>query len=186
MIITNTIFFAALAPIIAVMLVLAMRGYRLEQRFDKLSVKVVNLYLDKKFICKLLTSAKNLYTESELLIMLNEILDYFCLDLLALYITIQDKLILCKSVAMDNLYSQNEIKLLLNHSKKIDSEIGYHIIKNKNHRQFIVFKHPSISILTISEARHTLSTSEKNTFLNEVTLLLILRVRFITGSNKIL
>ncbi len=180
MIITNTIFFLALTPIIAVLSALVLCFYKLEQKFDKLSVKVVNLYLDKKFICKLLRVAQNLYTENDLLILLNEILTYFCFDLIALYITIQDKIVLCKSAAMNRLYTKSDIKLLLGHSELIENEMGYHVIKNEDHRQFIVFKHPQISILAISEIGRNPSKNEKETFINEVMLLLALGVKFIT------
>ncbi len=187
MIITNSIFFATLfltlTPIIIALLLLTVRFYKIEQKwehkFDKLSTKIVNLYLDKKFVCKLLKSVQTLYTETHLLQLLNEILDYFCLDLLALYITIQNKILMCKSTSMDKLYTQNDIKLLINNAKVVSNEIGYYVIKNEDRRQFIVFKHPSISVLALSEINHSLSKEEKKTFIDEIMLLLTVGVRFI-------
>ena len=85
--------------------------YKLKHKFGKQSKQIINLYLDKKFICKLLSLFTVFHKTIELRTILDEVLDYFYLDFISLYITKQDKIISCNSLAMNELYTKNDIKL---------------------------------------------------------------------------
>ncbi len=150
--------------------------YRAKRDFKIQSVRTINLYLDKKFLYKLLLMIREFDKMNDLRILLEEILDYFCLDFVALYIKDQDKIFHVKSMAVNKLYTEKDMKLLFSHSNSINEESGYKMIKIENKRQFIVFKNMEICMLIILEEKHKLSIEEKETLVNEVMLFLNLGI----------
>jgi len=136
------------------------------------NVRAINLYLDKKLVSKLLTIClgdNQIYRIQQLM---DEILHYFCLDYMAIKIKNNDNILSFKSSAMYRLFPESEVKSLLSQASTIDEEIGNKNIKEEDYRQFIVFKHESLSMIAVLEAKHNLSNEEKETLGNEIMLII--------------
>lgn len=146
--------------------------YKLEKKFDKRNIWGINQYLDKKFIRKLLSNILTHKKTNVLQVMLDEIIDYFCLDFIAFRLAYHDRPLTYKSAAFNKVYTDNTTKHILRNAKTIEKDIGYRILEVDNHRQIIIFKHKKISMFVASEANYTLPEEDKNTLANEIIMIL--------------
>ncbi len=171
MIIDNIIFFVIILLCFLV-LILGWHCYKLKRKFDKQSIWGIKQYLDKKFICKLLSNFLVCSQINILQILLDEIMHYFCLDFIAIRVTSHGKVVTHKSALFNKIYTDNAINQLLNNVEIIKENVGHATLKSQNHRQFIVFKHNEIHMIVASEPDYLLPLDDINTLTNDIIMLL--------------
>jgi hypothetical protein len=146
------------------------------------NIRSMNLYLDKKFINKLLSLMTERGNIDRLQNLMDEIIGYFCLDFLALRVESEDKILTFRSLSTSKYYTEKELGNLMRDSRKIGRDVGYIKIKEDSNSEYIIFKNNQVTLLAVVEAKHELTIHEKDTLGNEI--LNMIKIAIFTSVNK--
>jgi hypothetical protein len=144
----------------------------------------MNLYLDKKFINKLLIVVSEKTKLEKLKKIMDEVITYFCLDFLALRIESDDTILTYKSSSTNNYHSDQELRSIFQAKDMIEENIGNIKVREDRNRDYIIFKNGQVTLLAIVEAKHNLSSHEKDTLGNEIINMIKMAI-FTSINNKV-
>ena len=147
------------------------------------NAQVINLYMDKKFICKLL---KGLYLSEDAQSLENlakEVFHYFFIDFIAIKAFNDHQVYQFTNRELSYYLSDSEVNNLLV-SEYISEEDGHINIENDLKRQIILFHNDKLHMLAVIKDQHKLTQQECSFIGNEIMLLFQLVLNGLTNMEE--
>lgn len=155
---------------VIILMYINIKYYELKKTLYIQNAKAINLYLDKKFIKKLLRILVSIETNERLRVIMEEVSTYFFIDFIAIKNLEKEDIIKFKNQLSPNFLTDYELNSLLAEGDRIDDS-GYKEIQNNLGRQLIIFKNDKVIMLIITENSHKLNQNEISTISAEIMLL---------------
>ena len=155
---------------IIILMYINIKYYELKKTLHIQNAKAINLYLDKKFIKKLLRILVSIETSERLRIIMEEVSTYFFIDFIAIKNLENEDIIKFKNQLSPNYLTDNELNSFLAQGDIIENA-GYKEMPNNLGRQVIIFRNDKIIMLVITENSHKLNQNEISTISTEIMLL---------------
>lgn len=155
---------------VIILMYINIKYYELKKTLYIQNAKAINLYLDKKFIKKLLRTIVSIETSERLSVIMEEVSTYFFMDFIAIKNIENEDIIKFKNQLSPNYLTENELNSFFAQGDIIDNT-GYKEMPNNLGRQVIMFRNDKIIMLIIAENSHKLNQSEISTISTEIMLL---------------
>ncbi|MDX1923787.1 MAG: hypothetical protein SFT91_00900 [Rickettsiaceae bacterium] len=146
--------------------------YKLFERSRLQNIKAINLYLDKKLTNKLMSAILRTYTSDSVQYIIDEIIMYFCLDMVYVKFQNEVKYSSFKSATSNKYFTDSQILDLMDLSNSITDSVGIKRLKHNDKTNVVIFKHTYLTMIVVVEPNHDLTKHEASTIENDIMLLL--------------
>lgn len=173
---TNQILWILIPITFCIFIYTVVELFKLKDILEKQNLKSLNLYLNKRFVSKLLTVCLEIEETNRLRSIIQEIIHYFCLDFVALNVSNHDKVISFHNNTTKKHFTTTEVRKYFKYINNIKVPVGDMYIDAEDHRKLVGFKHNELTMVVALETNHTLQLEEKEILGNEIMQLIKLPI----------